>query len=142
MKDSLKPGLTHQFKYKVPENKTVPYLYPEAEVMGLMPKVLATGFLLGLIEWTCIQATNPHLDWPREQTVGYSMNFNHTAPTPAGLTVTVTVRLDKVEGRKLTWSFEAEDEGDKISQGVHERFVVDPDRLTAKAQAKLAEKNV
>jgi len=43
MKDSLKPGLTYQFKYEVPENKTVPFLYPEAAELQQMPSVLATG---------------------------------------------------------------------------------------------------
>src|ERR1019366_515306 len=40
MKDTLQPGLTFEFKYRVPENKTVPYLYPEAPEFQLMPKVL------------------------------------------------------------------------------------------------------
>ena len=43
MKDSLQPGLTVEFKFKVPENKTVPYLYPEFSEGQVMPKVLATG---------------------------------------------------------------------------------------------------
>jgi len=30
MKDTLQPGLTFEFKFRVPENKTVPSLYPEA----------------------------------------------------------------------------------------------------------------
>ena len=30
MKDTLRPGLTHEFRFRVPENKTVPHLYPEA----------------------------------------------------------------------------------------------------------------
>ncbi len=67
MKNTLKPGLTHTFQFKVPESKTVPYLYPEAPEFQQMPKVLATGFMVGLFEWTCIQAVNPHIDWPREQ---------------------------------------------------------------------------
>jgi fluoroacetyl-CoA thioesterase len=54
MKESLKSGLTYQFKYEVPEDKTVPFLYPEAPEMQQMPKVLATGFMVGLFEWTCI----------------------------------------------------------------------------------------
>ena len=29
MKPTLKPGLTHRFGYRVPDNKTVPHLYPE-----------------------------------------------------------------------------------------------------------------
>ena len=30
MKPTLTAGLTHRFTYRVPENKTVPHLYPEA----------------------------------------------------------------------------------------------------------------
>jgi fluoroacetyl-CoA thioesterase len=136
MKDSLKPGLTHQFKYEVPENKTVPFLYPEAAELQQMPSVLATGFMVGLFEWTCIQAVNPHIDWPDEQTVGIGINLNHLAATPPGLTVTVEVRLEEVEGRKLLFSIVADDGIDKISEGTHERFVID----AAKFNEKVAEK--
>jgi len=136
MKDSLKSGLTFEFTYKVPENKTVPYLYPEATELQSMPKVLATGFLVGLIEWTCIQAINPHLDWPKEQTVGIGFFFNHSAATPPGMMVTVRVTLDKVEKRKLTLSFVAHDEVDKISEGVHDRFIIDPEKFNAQVAAK------
>ena len=91
MKTTLKPGLTHEFKFKIPENKTVPYLYPEAPEFQEMPKVLATGFMVGLFEWTCVQAVNPHIDWPREQTVGIDIKLSHLAATPPGLSVVVKV---------------------------------------------------
>ena len=136
MKDTLKPGLTHQFKYTVPDNKTVPFLYPEAPEFQQMPKVLATGFMVGLFEWTCIQAVNPHIDWPREQTVGIGLQLSHLAATPPGLTVTVEVRLAEVEGRKLVFSIVADDGVDKISEGTHERFVID----AAKFNARVADK--
>ena len=55
MKPTLKPGLTHSFSYKVPENKTVPYTYPELPIIAQMPKVFATGFMIVLMEWTCTQ---------------------------------------------------------------------------------------
>jgi len=45
-----------------------------------MPRVFASGFLVGLIEWTCIQAIIPHIDWPREQTVGTHFDISHSAP--------------------------------------------------------------
>ena len=125
MKESLKPGLSYQFKYTVPENKTVPHLYPEAEEMRVMPQVFATGFLLGLIEWTCIQAMNPHLDWPKEQSVGIGMDLSHEAATPPGFEVTVEVKLTEMEGRKATFSFVAHDGPDLISKGTHQRFVID-----------------
>jgi fluoroacetyl-CoA thioesterase len=105
----------------------------------MMPKVLATGFMVGLIEWTCIRAVNPHLEWPREQTVGIGLNLNHIAATPPGLTVTVKARLEKVEGRKLTFFVQAYDEVDKISEGAHERFVIDAEKFNAKVARKLAQ---
>ncbi len=137
MKDSLLPGLTFQFRFKVPEDKTVPCLFPESPEFQLMPKVLATGFMVGLMEWTCIQAVNPHLDWPTEQTVGIGVNLTHSAATPPGLTVTVNVRLEKVKGRKLTFFLSADDGIDKISEGIHERYVINAEKFNAKVSQKL-----
>ncbi len=138
MKDSLKPGLVFEFRYRVPESKTVPHLYPEAPEFQLMPQVFATGFMVGLFEWACIQAVNPHLDWPNEQTVGIDVCLDHTAATPPGLTITVTGRLEKMEGRKLSFSLMAHDGVDKISQGTHDRFVIDAAKFSAKTAAKLS----
>ncbi len=138
MKDSLKPGLTVEFKFKVPENKTVPFLYPEFEEGHVMPKVFATGFLLGLYEFTCIKALKTHLDWPNEQTVGIGMNMTHAAATPAGMTVTVKGKLDKVEGRKLTFKLEAFDDAEKVSEATHERYVIDAGKFNAAIGKKAA----
>ena len=137
MKDALKPGLTFQFKFEVPENKTVPFLYPEAPELQQMPKVLATGFMVGLFEWTCIQAVNPYLDWPEEQTVGIGLNLNHLAATPPGLTVTVDVKLEEVDGRRLVFSIVAADGIDTISKGTHERFIIEAAKFNRKVSEKL-----
>ena len=142
MKDSLKPGLIVDFKYKVPENKTVPYLYPDIEEGQVMPKVFATGFLVGLFEFSCIKALNPHLDWPKEQTVGVGINMTHTAATPAGMTITVKGKLEKMEGRKLTFSLEAYDDVDKISEATHERFVINAEKFNAAIDGKKAKANI
>lgn len=136
MKDSLRSGLTFQFRFTVPENKTVPFLFPESLEFQMMPKVLATGFMVGLFEWACIQAVNPHLDWPKEQTVGIRVSLTHSAATPPGLTVTVRGKLEKVEGRKLTFSLSADDGIEAISKGTHERFVIDADRFNDKVAMK------
>jgi fluoroacetyl-CoA thioesterase len=136
MKESLKPGLTFEFNFKVPENKTVPYLYPESPEFQLMPKVLATGYMVGLFEWACIQAINPHIEWPDEQTVGIQVNVSHVAATPPGLTVTVKGKLEEVEGRKLKFSLVADDGVDTISEGAHDRFVIEAEKFNAKMVAK------
>ena len=136
MKPSLQPGLTFEFKFTVPESKTVPHLYPESELFQDMPAVLATGYLVGLMEWACIEALRPHLDWPREQSLGTHVNFSHVAATPPGLTITVNVWLDKIEGRKLSFTLSAHDGVDLISEGTHERHVIDAQRFNAKLAAK------
>lgn len=136
MKDTLKPGLTHRFRFKIPPSKTVPHLYPESEAFQQMPPVLATGYLVGLLEWACIEALRPHLDWPREQSLGTRINVSHLAATPPGMTVTVDVRLESVEGRKLTFSVSAHDGLEKITEGTHERVVIDAARFNAKVAEK------
>jgi fluoroacetyl-CoA thioesterase len=138
VKPTLVPGLTYQFKFTVPDSKTVPHLYPESELFQQMPDVLATGYLVGLMEWACIEMLKPHLDWPREQSLGTRVNLSHTAATPPGLTITVDVRLDKIEGRKLSFTLAAHDGVDKISEGTHERHVIDVERFNAKIAAKRA----
>src|SRR4029450_4711085 len=79
MKPSLKPGLKHRFSYRVPETKTVPYLYREAPQLQAMPEVFATGFMVGLMEWTCVQLLEPHLD-SGEGRLGVHIEGAATAP--------------------------------------------------------------
>jgi fluoroacetyl-CoA thioesterase len=137
MKDTLKPGLTHEFRFTVPESKAVPRLYPESDLFQEMPHLFATGFMVGLLEWACIDMLKKHLDWPREQTLGTHVDFSHVAATPPGLTVTVKARLEKVEGRKLTFLLSAHDGVDLISEGRHERHVIDAVRFNEKVAEKL-----
>ncbi len=136
MKSTLQPGLNYEFKFTVPENKTVPFLYPEAEEFQAMPKVLATGFMVGLFELACIKAINPYLDWPKEQTVGTDVKLSHIAATPPGLTVIVKIRLEKIEGKKLLFYVEAHDGIDQISAGTHERFIIDAAKFNEKVKKK------
>lgn len=136
MKPTLTAGLTHRFTFTVPASKTVPHLYPESALFQQMPHVLATGYLVGLLEWACIEAITPHLDWPREQSLGTHVNFSHLAATPPGHTITVDVRVDKVEGRRLWFTVRAHDGVDLISEGTHQRQVIDAARFNAKIASK------
>lgn len=137
MVNTLKEGMNHEFKFVVPESKTVPNLYPESPEFQNMPEVFATGFMVGLVEWTCIQAINPHIDWPNEQTVGIHVNLSHTAPTPPGIEIRVKVTLLEIHGRRLLFAVEAHDEMDEICSGTHERFIIDPTKFNAKVNEKI-----
>jgi len=136
MYPTLKPGLTFELDYVVPENKTVPHIYPESEEFQLMPKVFSTGFMIALIEWACVRFVNEHIDWPKEQSVGIDVRVNHTAATPAGMTVTVKGELAEVDGKRLVFNVEAHDGIDKITSGTHQRFIVNAEKFVAKAQEK------
>jgi fluoroacetyl-CoA thioesterase len=136
MKDTLRPGIRYRHEYTVPGAKTVPALYPESPEFQEMPEVFATGFLVGLLEWACIRALHPHLDWPAEQTVGTRVDISHEAATPPGLTVTATVELVEVDGKRLVFDVEADDGVDLIARGRHERFVIDRGKFDARLLKK------
>jgi fluoroacetyl-CoA thioesterase len=137
MKDTLQPGIKYEHRFIVPSSKTVPALYPEAEEFLAMPEVFATGFLVGFLEWACIKCINPHIDWPSEQTVGTHVDVSHQAATPPGLEVTAMVELVEVDGRRLVFRVEVHDGVELISQGRHERFIINREKFDAKVGGKL-----
>ena len=137
MKPTLRVGLAHTLRYRVPVRRTVPALYPEAGEFARMPQVFATGYLVGLLEWACMEAVRAHLDEPHELTLGTHIDVSHCAATPPGLEVTVQVTLTRVDGRRLHFDVQAHDGVDVISRGTHQRALVDrrtfDDRVRAKA---------
>ena len=136
MENSLKEGMSFEFKYKVPEDKTVPFLFPEFQEGKVMPKVFASGFLVGLFEFACIQFIDPHIDWPNEQTVGVGFNIKHTAATPSGFTITVKGVLEEIKGQRLKFSISADDGIDKISEGTHDRFIINAKGFNEQVEKK------
>jgi len=137
MKESLKPGIEFKHKFKIQKEKTVPALYPESEEFVVMPEVFATGFMVGLIEWACLKAINPYLQWPEEQSVGIHIDVNHVSATPPGFEVTVRTKLVEVDGKRLVFEFEAHDDLDLISKGRHERFIINKAKFDSKMQEKI-----
>jgi fluoroacetyl-CoA thioesterase len=137
MRGTLKPGMTHRFSYKVPENKTVPYTYPESAEIASMPKVFATGYMIVLMEWVCTQLLAPHLD-AGEGSLGVHVDVSHLAATLPGQVVTVDVECTAVTGQRVTFHVKAHDGVDLIGEGRHERFVVMWDKFNARLQSKAA----
>lgn len=140
MKTSLQSGLTYSHTFVVSDSKLVPSLYPEAKEFSVMPKVFATGYLVGLLEWTCIKALTPHIDWPAQQSVGTSIDIKHLAATPAGFEITCKVELIEMDGKRLVFKVEAHDGVDLISKGSHERFIINKEKFDQRLQDKTASK--
>jgi len=130
MKPTLVPGLTHTHRFTVTEAKTVPNLYPESSDFVAMPKVLATGFMVGFIEWACLELMKPHLD-EGEGSLGIHIDVDHQAATPPGMEVTADVEVVAVDGRKVDFRVTARDEVEIIAEGTHRRFIVDWERFNA-----------
>ncbi|TCK61916.1 thioesterase family protein [Seleniivibrio woodruffii] len=135
MKDSIKAELEHEIEFTVNENKTVPKLYPESELFRTMPEVFATGFMVGFMEWACMDALAPHLD-EGEHSVGVHVNVSHCAATPVGMKVRAKVRCTAVDGQKTSWYVEAYDEKELIGKGSHDRFTINVERFNQRVAKK------
>lgn len=131
-------GDSYEFTYTIPENKTVPHLFPESPEFQEIPAVFATGFMVGLMEWTCIQHLNPFLR-DDQTSLGVLIETSHSAASSPGMTVSVVAQVTKVTERKIEWSVVARDNRDVIGEGRHVRAVVARDRFMKALQEKSTE---
>ncbi|MFL6673740.1 MAG: thioesterase family protein [Massilia sp.] len=139
MSPELQPGLRFEWQYTVPPRATVPQLYHDTPFCLDMPDVLATGYMVGMMELACVNGIMPYVDWPREQSLGTMVSFAHFAPTPPGMTLTIKGEVTEVDGRRVRFRVEAWDEVERICEGVHERCLIDPARFEAKLARKTAQ---
>jgi fluoroacetyl-CoA thioesterase len=136
MSPRLQPGHAFEWTYTVPPRATVPQLYQDTPFCRDMPDVLATGYLVGMMELACLDGIMPFMDWPREQSLGTMVHFRHLVATPAGMTLTIRGRVTEVDGRRIAFALEAWDGVDKVCEGTHERTVI----LAGRFNEKLANK--
>lgn len=135
MKPTIQPGVSYTLEMTVTDKKTVPALYPESKLFKPMPPVFATGFMVGFMEWACMEALQPHLD-TGEQSVGTKICVSHEAATPIGMKVYAHVTCTYVDGQRTGWEIEAYDEKEVIGKGTHERFTINTDKFLARLEKK------
>ena len=136
MSPDLKPGLRFAWTYVVPTRATVPQLYHDTEFCLDMPDVLATGYMVGMMELACVHGMMPYMDWPAEQSVGTMVSFVHLAATPPGMTLRIEGEVTEVDGRRVAFKVQAWDDHERICEGTHERHVIDPQRFAARVAGK------
>ena len=131
----LKPGLRFKQTITVDENLIVPSVAKAFTGFTDMPPVFATAFLVGFAEWTCIEALRPYL--PADaRTVGVHVDLSHSAATPIGLQVTADVELVAIEDRKLRFKVVCTDDTEVISEGYHDRFIVQYEKFIDRVNKK------
>ena len=100
------------------------------------PNVFGTPVLVALVEKTCFMCMD-QVSGEGEASVGVTLDITHSSPTPVGMKVTCTAKVEKVDKKMVTFSYEAVDEAGVIGTGTHVRAYVQTDKLEAKAAAKL-----
>ncbi|MQA87625.1 MAG: thioesterase [Streptosporangiales bacterium] len=128
---ALEPGRSSELTVVVDESMT-------ADRMGNQGvNVFATPELVHYFEAVAVQALEPYLE-PGQGSVGTRVDVRHLAATPVGMEITFRATLTEVDGRRLTFRLEAEDEKERVGEGTHERFLVDMAKFLARIQAKTA----
>ncbi len=117
MKKELEAGISHQ------EKKTVKYEDTAAKYGSGLVEVFATPAMISLMENTALKTVLPYLGEDLN-TVGFEVNVKHLKPTPVGKEVTCTAILKEVDGKKLVFDVEAEDDDGKIGKGTHTRYII------------------
>jgi fluoroacetyl-CoA thioesterase len=128
MKDSLRAGLSHERQITIDRERTISF-------MGEEGRVYATPELVRDIEVTCRELILQHVA-DGEDSVGTAISIRHSAPTPVGMTVWITVTIASVEGRLVNFEISAKDEADPICKGTHSRFIVDKVKTIERLKAK------
>lgn len=127
---NLQPGLTATVEIIVGTRDTA------AHVGSGKIGVLATPILVTLLESAALQAVERFMP-AGHQTVGTRLDLSHTAATPVGMRVRAHAELMAVDGRKLTFRLHADDEGEAIAEGTHERLIISVERFDQRMQKKM-----
>lgn len=127
----LQPGIRGHAALRVTTENTA-----QALGSGELP-VLATPAVATLIEKACWESVARQLEL-NQTTVGTAMTLAHTAPSPVGMVVQCDCRLTAVDERRLTFTARVYDSVTEVATATHERYIVESERFTRKANSKLA----
>ena len=86
--------------------------------------VLGTPRLIALCEEATMTALAGVLD-DDQCSIGMRIRVDHLQPTPIGAAVTADAVLDKIDGRRLTFTVSVSDSGGLVAAGKITRAVVD-----------------
>jgi predicted thioesterase len=93
--------------------------------------VLGTPRLVALLEEATVDAVEGRLDNGLTP-VGMRVQVDHLQPTPIGAEVFAEAYLDKIDGRRITFTVTASDSGGLVAAGKVTRVVVDVNRFMSK----------
>ncbi len=119
MKETLIEGLEGSASHMVTAEMSPPHL-PMV--------VLSTPDMIRLIEATCLTGISEHLD-EAETTVGTHVCVSHAAAAGDGEVVNISYRLKEIDRRRLTFETRVTCDDRVLSEGTHQRAVIDTSRF-------------
>jgi len=123
----MSPGLHGSTKLVVADADTAIALHS-----GDVP-VLGTPRLIALCEEAALVAVADQLPLG-QTTVGMRVQIDHLAPTLVGSSVAAEATLDRVEGRRLTFTVSVSDHCGLVAAGKVTRVIVDTEQFLDKAR--------
>lgn len=125
----ITPGLEATVEKVVPREWTI------AHYRGVLPAVLSTPAMIGMMEVAAANAVQDKLP-PGAITVGTRIEVDHLKAVPEGATVQASARLDRIDGRFLVFEVEARSGAHMIGRGRVSRAIVHPDAFMGKANSR------
>lgn len=113
----LKPGLSKTLQKTIDESDNLEYGH------GSLTELLPTPPLTALMIEAAIMAVDPLLP-QGSVTIARSFSVTYLNPTFLGVTITVLATLVEIDQKRLVFEIMAFDELGQISQGRHERQIV------------------
>ena len=118
----MKTGDIYTLKHTVAENET-------AEILGSggLP-VYSTPSMICLMELVSYRLAENE----GHQTVGTKVNISHLKACRPGTELTATAEVTEFEGRRIEFSVIVKDAEGVVGEGIHQRYIIDPERFMAK----------
>ena len=78
MRNCLVPGVSHSLCLQVNDQLLVTAFTPHFSALADLPPVFVTAFMVGLMEWACIETLKPYLLDGENTGVVHTVNFGET----------------------------------------------------------------
>ncbi len=115
--------------------KVVPHEWTIAHFRSVLPAVLSTPAMIGMMEVAAAKAVQDKLP-EGAITVGTRIEVDHLKAVPEGATLRAWAKLERIDGRFLVYEVEARSGPHLVGRGRVARAIVYPQALLQKAEAR------
>lgn len=125
----VQPGLIREETYTVEDQHSA------LAVGSGAARVLATPWMIAFMERAAHRLLAERLP-EGSSSVGVQVDVRHTAPTPVGNRVQVTVEVTEVNALLVSFAVRLKDDYEVVGEGRHQRVVIDAARFERRVEAK------